>query len=281
MKILVADVFLRGKLNQGWKEGYVLKYALENLGHICDVYGPDADFSELEIPILYKNYDFVIITENYPQHSGWRWWNWSEVKIPKVFWAIDTHLIDFKNFIENSKIEYVAFNNKSHMDKTSISSKKIWLPYAVSKKHYNLEFNENKIYDITFIGNITKERQDYINRFNIKHINAFGIEYVKEMKRSKICFNKSISDDLNAKYFEILGAGSFMLTNTNESFFNFVDRNEYIEKMFYYNDDDLRDKFHYYLENEDERELIAKMANKFILENHTFESRIEIILENL
>ena len=138
-----------------------------------------------------------------------------------------------------------------------------------------------KKYDLTFIGGLNEERQKYIDKFGIKHISAFGRDYVEEIKRSKICFNKSISHDLNAKYFEILGAGSFMLTNENKSFLEFVDNNEYIEKMFYYSDDDLQDKINYYLKNEDERDFIAKKANEFILENHTFESRIKIILENV
>ena len=110
MRILIADVFLRGRPNEGWKEGYVLKYALENLGHQCDVYGPDADFSELEIPNVYKNYDLVIISENYPGYSGWKWWNWIEVTIPKVFWAIDTHLVNFVSFIDSNKIDYDRSN---------------------------------------------------------------------------------------------------------------------------------------------------------------------------
>ena len=281
MRILIADVFLRGRANEGWKEGYVLKYALENLGHQCDVYGPDADFNELEIPNVQKEYDLAIISENYPSYSGWKWWNWAEVTIPKVLWAIDTHLVDFVRFIEDSRIDYVAFNNKVDMDNMSINAKKLWMPYAVSKKHYNIDFDEPKKYDLTFIGGLNDERRRYVDRFGIKHISAFGTDYVKEIKRSKICFNKSISHDLNAKYFEILGAGSFMLTNENSSFLDFVGKNEHIEKMFYYSDDDLQDKISYYLKNEDERELIAKKANEFILENHTFESRVKIILENV
>lgn len=79
MKILIADIFLRGRPNQGWKEGYVLKYAFENLGHECLVAGPDAEISELEIPIISNEYDFVIISENYPSYSGWKWWNWKDI----------------------------------------------------------------------------------------------------------------------------------------------------------------------------------------------------------
>jgi hypothetical protein len=281
MKILIADIFLRGRPNQGWKEGYVLKYALENLGHECLVAGPDAEISELEIPNIANQFDLVIISENYPSYSGWKWWNWKEIKIPKLFWAIDTHIVNFKPFIEDNSIDFVAFNNKSDMDTMSIKSKKIWFPYAVSKYHYDIDFNESKKYDVTFIGGITNERQRLIDKFNIKHISAFGDDYVKEMKRSKICFNKSISHDLNAKYFEILGSGSFMLTNYNDSFFDFVEENSYIEKMFYIDENDLSKKIDYYLNNNEEREEIAKKANEYIIQNHTFESRIKIILDNV
>jgi spore maturation protein CgeB len=281
MKILIADVLLAGKPNSDWKEGYVLKYAFENLGHECIVAGPHAEISEVYIPEISKNYDLVIISENYPAYSGWKWWNWSEVKIPKLFWAIDTHLVDYSPFVNGSNIDFVAFNNKCDMDKFNSNAKKIYMPYAVSKKHYDIEFNEPKKYDTTFIGGMTQDRESYINRFNIKHISAFGSDYVKEMKRSRICFNRSISHDLNAKYFEIIGSGTFMLTNKNDSFLEIVDNNESINKMIYNDDEDLRAKIDYYLKNEDEREYHAKIAKDYIFENHSFESRAKLILNNV
>jgi spore maturation protein CgeB len=280
MKILIADILLHGKPHSDWKEGYEFKYAFENLGHSCDVYGPYSDLSEELIPQNYNNYDFVLITENYPNSSGWKWWDWSSVKIPKVFWAIDTHLVNYVPFIVNSNINYVGFNNFSDMEKYNINSKKFWLPYGISSKRYTTEKVE-KIYNVSFIGSLTEERKHYINKYNINHFLSFGPEYIKKMKQSKICFNKSMSYDLNAKMLEIIGSGSFMLSNYSNEFIKSVDGNEDIKKMMYINEEDFLNKMNYYLENEDEREIIASRAQKFILENHSFESRAKLILKNI
>jgi hypothetical protein len=280
MKILIADVLLAGKPNHDWKEGYELCYAFRNLGHECDVAGPNGNISETEIPNIYNNYDFVIITENYPQYTGWKWWNWKDVKIPKLFWAIDTHLINFLPWLQESNIEYVAFNNPDDIDKYKLENS-FWMPYAASVKHQMIEYTNEKIRDLVFIGGMLPERQRICDKFKIECLNAYGPEYIKEMQASKICFNQSMSYDINAKYFEILASGSFMLTNYNEHFHKYMDYNEDIEKMFYYSEDNLGEKIEYYLENEEEREEIALRVKEFIYKKHTWENRAMLILENI
>lgn len=280
MKILIADVLLVGKPNYNWKEGYELCYAFRNLGHDCDVVGPNGTICETEIPTIYKNYDFVIITENYPQYSGWKWWNWKDVKIPKVFWAIDTHLIDFLPWINDSNIEYVAFNNPDDIQKYNLNNS-FWMPYAASRKHQMIEYTNSKIRDIVFIGGMLPERQRICDKFNIECLNAYGPEYIKEMQSSKICFNQSMSYDINGKYFEILASGSFMLTNYNEHFHKYMEYNKDIEKMFYYSEEDLGEKIKYYLNNNEEREEIALRAKNYLYEKHTWENRASLIIENI
>lgn len=280
MKILIADVLLAGKPNYNWKEGYELCYAFRNLGHDCDVVGPNGTICETEIPTIYKNYDFVIITENYPQYSGWKWWNWKDVKIPKVFWAIDTHLIDFLPWINDSNIEYVAFNNPDDIQKYNLNNS-FWMPYAASRKHQMIEYTNSKIRDIVFIGGMLPERQRICDKFNIECLNAYGPEYIKEMQSSKICFNQSMSYDINGKYFEILASGSFMLTNYNEHFHKYMEYNKDIEKMFYYSEEDLGEKIKYYLNNNEEREEIALRAKNYLYEKHTWENRASLIIENI
>lgn len=65
MKILIADVLIEGRDNYDWKEGYELCYAFRNKGHECDVAGPrSGQISDLDIPKIANNYDFIMITEN-------------------------------------------------------------------------------------------------------------------------------------------------------------------------------------------------------------------------
>lgn len=279
MKILIADILLNGE-HSDWKEGYELCYALRNLGHECDVYGPNGEKSELEIPLVAHLYDLVIITENYPGYSNWKWWDWKSVKTPKLFWAIDTHLVNFLPWLQDAGINYVAFNNPQDLEKYKLPNS-FWMPYAASKTHHMIKYTEDKVRDVVFIGGMIPERKRLCDKFGIEHINAFGPNYIREMQASKICFNLSMSYDINAKYFEILSTGSFMLTNYNEHFHKFLDYNEYVEKMFYHSEEDLGNKIKYYLENEEEREKIAKEVYSFIYENHTYDNRAKLILEKI
>jgi hypothetical protein len=266
MKILIADVLLKDKPHSDWKEGWEFYYAFKNLGYECEIAGKNCPIPETEIPNIANKFDLVIITENYPRHhSGWSWWNWKSINTKKLFWAIDTHLINYNNWISNDKIDYVAFNNLSDMKKYQIKNS-FWMPYAASSIHHCKQYTDIKDKDAVFIGGITDDRKKICDKFGIQHINAFGEDYIRQMQSAKICFNKSISYDINAKYFEILGSGTFMLTNYNENFFNFVDRNPFIEKMFYHSED---------------REYIASEAKRYVYENHTYEQRAKLILDSI
>jgi hypothetical protein len=280
MKILIADILLVGQKNIDWKEGYELCYAFRNLGHECDVAGRNGEISEMEIPLIANKYELIIITENYPHNSGWRWWNWHEIKTPKMFWAIDTHLVDYLPWIKHAGIDYVAFNNPQDMIRYNLKNS-FWMPYAASRKHQMIQYTDEKIRDTVFIGGMLPERKRICVKFNIECLNVYGPDYIKEMQASKICFNLSMSYDINAKYFEILSSGSFMLTNYNDYFYKFVNNNEDIGKMFYKDENDLGEKIKYYLEHEKEREEIAKRAKDYIYENHSWENRAKLILEKI
>lgn len=281
MKILCVDRLLKGRPHADWKEGWEMFYAFNKIGVECDIAGLDCPISEEYIPEIQKYYDFIIVTENHQyEPPGWKWWNWEQITTPKMFWAIDTHTKDFLPWLKYCEFDYVGLNNKQDLDKYN-KIKRFYLPYGVSSKHYSINIANKKAYDITFIGSLTPERQRYINEFNMKHIMAFGYDYVREIQKSKICFNKSVSYDLNAKYFEIMASGTFMLSNYNEILLNFVKHNKYIEQMMYRNDDELKYKINYYLKHEDEREDIAINAKKYIIENHSYENRCRVLWNNI
>jgi spore maturation protein CgeB len=79
-------------------------------------------------------------------------------------------------------------------------------------------------------------------------------------------------DFLNPRVYEILGCGGFQL----------VDRRRYLEGVFedgkdlvvFETVDDLRKKIKYYLENEDERLVIAAHGRETVVRNHTYERRV-------
>jgi hypothetical protein len=279
MKILIADVLLAGRPHADWKEGYELCYAFRNLGHECDVAGPHGSIPETRIPDIANEYDMVVITENYPEASGWKWWDWAGIRIPKLFWAIDTHLVDYRPWIRQAGIDLVAFNNPGDMEHYGLEDS-FFMPYGASRRHYLNQYAEQMTRDLVFIGAMTPERRRLCEKFGIECISAFGAEYVREMQSSRICFNQSMSYDINAKYIDILASGSFMLANYNEPFHRFVDYREDIGRMFYHSEDDLGDKIRYYLEHEDERISLARTARDYIFKNHSWENRAQLILDN-
>lgn len=280
VKILICDRLLKGKPHSDWKEGWELYYAFNRLGIKCDIAGMDCPIPENEIPKIADNYDFIMVTENcHEGDGGWQWWKWENIKTPKMFWAIETHYKDFVKWLTDSKFDYVGLNNKSDIPKYG-NFKSFYYPYGVSKR-YAEKIGEGKKYGITFIGGITEERKTYLKRFGIQQMSAFGKDYIKCMQESKICFNKSVSYDLNAKNLEVLATGTFLLTNYNEYLDEITKDNPLVQNIFYNDDNELKRKIEYYLKNDEERETMAKQIQEYILNNHSYENRAELLIKEI
>jgi len=278
VKILFVDRHLKGRPNATQKEGEELYRAALRLGHEAALAGKDYPHDEYTISNIAKSFDLIIVSENYPEApEPWGWWNWSDINTPKVFWAIDTHLKNFDNWISDSHFDLVAYNNKNHIT-SNRQAKGLWMPYGASDMVLSLPIYK-KFRDIAFIGTLTPKRKQIINRLNIPHIQAYGKDYYKAIGETTICFNFSISDDLNAKYFEIPACGSFMLTNFNESFaslfYDFPDQ----EKMFYKSLFFLKKKIRKLLEDKDDLERIAQRFKGEILKMHMFDNRLINLIE--
>lgn len=272
-RILCCDIRLAGKPHHDWKEGYELMYAFRNLGYTCDVAGPNGfEYSELDIPRIAPSYDLIIVTENYPEGT-WRWWDWARIRTPKLYWAIDTHV---RTFPWLAQFDFVAYNIRDHVQ----TPRGFWLPYALSTVHQRDVTVQPKVYDTVFLGNlnVSPRRRELCARFGIQHLEAYGAEYIVRMKQARICFNNSISLDINAKYFDIMGSGTFMLTNYNQSLVDLFDGNADLLACMYRTDEEIGEKIKYYLEHEDEREAIAKRLYDYVWTHHTWEARAERIL---
>jgi glycosyltransferase involved in cell wall biosynthesis len=296
MRILCADIRLAGKPHHDWKEGYELMYAFRALGIHCDVAGPNGyDYTELDIPRIAPSYDLIIITENYPRPDIWKWWNWNAIRTPKLFWAIDTHLVDYRPFVEESRIDFVGFGIQKHLELYAAhwnslamrfrrpSPKPLLMYYALSKVHQWDPSLYPKEHGVIFLGslNVDPRRKQLCDKFGIEHRTAFGADYVMTMKKAKICFNLSISEDINAKYFEIMGSGSFMLSNYNAELLALFGNNPDLRACMYSSEDEIGEKIKYYLEHEEEREAIAKRLYDIVWSEHTWENRARHILRSV
>lgn len=279
MKILVVDRLLRGKPNADWKEGWEFFYAFNEMGHQADIAGPDCPIDDKYIPEIADAYDFIMITENYwscMQPTPWKFWGWDKIKTFKIFWAVDTHLIDYTQWVKEAGIDLIACNNRIDLNKFSCPS--FWLPYGVSDRHFGIKNEPGKKRDIAFIGSLnTAERRSIVSELKAEHVSAFGRDYVREIQASKICINAPISYDLNAKSLEIMAAGSFLLTRTCPFLSMLID-SPFLDCMMWLDLEDLAAKIDHFLRNDHYRETLVSIAREEVLKKHTWKNRAQEIL---
>lgn len=90
---------------------------------------------------------------------------------------------------------------------------------------------------------------------------------------------RSIHNGIPLRVFEILGSGGFLLSNYQSDFADcYIAGEDYI---YYENIKDLTNKIDYYLSHDKERSEIASNGLKKTMENHTYEHRLELMLESV
>jgi len=165
---------------------------------------------------------------------------------------------------------------------------------------------DKKIYDIVFVGSLHQVHRSRIpflkkisdvfkSNFHIwtqSHYSlpselrenfrgaVFNIDYYYVLSRSKIVLNHHGSIlpwAHNLRLFETTGVGSFLLTDNLPGIDELFEVGKEVET--YNNADDCIDKIKYYLSHDEEREEIAKEGQKRVLREHTYEKRIEKLVE--
>ena len=146
---------------------------------------------------------------------------------------------------------------------------------------------QTKKYDITFIGCINNRlwpKRSFLlerlallgNKYNVNiQSGIWGEKYFNILKQSKIVFNCTVSEAINIRTFEGLSAGSFLLTNKNEEIVKYFQDNVHLGL---YTDDNLEEKIEYYLQNDIERESIAKKGVEQVRQFHKAESRVKELI---
>jgi len=122
--------------------------------------------------------------------------------------------------------------------------------------------------DVLFVGNmqpaVQRERLAWLARLGalsdrwqiVVTTGAYDESYRALLNRARIAFNRSIRGECNRRTFEATAAGAllFQEADNREIAAYFQDRKEYVA----YGPDNLEELLVYYLENEDERRMIAK-----------------------
>lgn len=189
---------------------------------------------------------------------------------------------------------------------------------GISSEYFKIAFDprilqkvkpQKRIYDLTFVGSFSSAHSegtkllevvarsipihvwgqgiDYLDtdsplRKNY-HGQAWGLEMYKILAQSKIVINRHIdvaeNYANNMRLYETTGMGAMLLTDSKHNLndlFN-IDR----EIITYKNTNELLKKIGYFLNNDEEREKIAKQGQKRTLTDHTYNKRMEELIQIL
>lgn len=203
---------------------------------------------------------------------------------PSIYWASDTHL-GYQHRLETAKkFDHVFVAQKKAVgDFERDGVKAEWLPHAFEPLAYDLQEPLIKKYDVCFIGHINNEKRiEFLDRM-FKEFPSFWYgqklfnDAAKKFGESKICLNISHSDDLNMRTFEVMGTGSFLLTEYVPSMEELFQ--DGVHLAWYKTIDEAIDKAKFYLKNEDLRNEIAKKGYQEVILNHTIDNRLDRMLQ--
>jgi len=102
-------------------------------------------------------------------------------------------------------------------------------------------------------------------------------EVTQILKNSKIVVNNHQNRVLNLRVYEATSAGALLITDYSDDLPHMYKIGS--EVIVYKNKNDLFNKVKYYLENNSQREKIAKAGYKRQNKNHTYEKRIKEMIK--
>lgn len=228
-----------------------------------------------------------------------------------IIWIYDSvkRLPHLKNKYEYyDYVYYFEGSDSAYFDKNGIKSS--FLPLCADDKVYH-PVNEKKNIDISFVGNLSDQRIRFLlnikenfpeSVFKVygrvplfytklnpngksvkKYSDMFLNQYIapqdanKLYAKSKICINVHNGQTkfgANMRLFEIMAAKGFQI----------VDHNDYIASQFencvvtYRNENELIDIIKYYLEHDDERNVISEAGYRKVFESELFYHRAKQII---
>lgn len=210
-----------------------------------------------------------------------------EAGVIKLLYIIDTHtqinldlyLCRFADAVFCAQFDAVAAIKPICRNTT-------WLPLGCSEKWHRAE-NAHPLYDLSFIGGVNdSKREKYLSFLQERYAGRSFIgraeksDIGKIYSSSRIVFNVSTNNDINMRFFEALCSGALLITervhnNGMEQLLQGVDEPICV---FFETLEEAVSQIDYYLEHEDEREIIARRGRQFA-ESQTYVSRMKTILE--
>ena len=260
MKILFVGVFTEGSTNNSQRD------CIRNLGHSVEEFSYR---SEKNINVKLQNkkdYDIVLIAKgNGLSEHTMKQLKKNNKKI--IYWFMDPA----QTFTSEMAMK-TYYSDKSFFDKP----KALELAKKYNKKSYyvcegyddsiDCLQNVEKKYDVTFIGDVYGNRKNILE--NLKEVkiitSAYGLQHSIEVGKSKINLNICTDNCASDRVYKVLAAGGFLLSDDWEGrdLTGLVDGQDLV---IYKDLKDLQEKIIYYLNNDNQRNIISKNGmNKII-----------------
>ncbi len=207
---------------------------------------------------------------------------------PKVYLSIDTWQSP-RDYFDARLYDFVFVAQREYVPRLRATGSRnvYWLPLGCNPAvHYPARVA--KTCDIAFagalVGGVHEERRRLITalqrRFTVRsHQRVYGEALCRACCRGRFVFNHSAVSDLNMRVFETLAMKSVLLTNRDSArnglFDLFQDGNHL---LVYDNEDHLVSLVERYLDDETERERIARAGYDEVMAKHTYAHRVQTML---
>ena len=211
-----------------------------------------------------------------------------QLPLPKAAYLIDTHINLEMHLQLARQFDVIFLAQREYVEQFRKSGIKNvhWLPLGCDPQIHGA-LKVSKLYDVGFAGSITKShahdrRRELLEKLkstvNLEVRRVFLEEMAHLFSSSRIVFNNAIKNDLNMRVFEALCSGSLLLTDDAEGVSDlFTDKKDLV----IYNDANIAELARYYLENDDEREEIARAGREKVLAHHTYAHRADKMVETM
>lgn len=168
-----------------------------------------------------------------------------------------------------------------------------FLAHAVEAELFEHDVELERIFDVGWVGRLTGKYYSLRRRIvpalseKFKMNDIFSFYPPEEMsniyRQSRIVVNISRDDylqDANLRCFEAMASGALLITPTPTelSEIGFSDGIHYVG---FQKESELYEKVEYYLKHDQERQIIAQNARNLVLQEHTYDTRVQTILDLL
>ena len=202
-----------------------------------------------------------------------------------AWYAIDSHT-DYKKHLYLSRLFDVTFvAQKEYLDKMMEDGvrRAHWLPLACEPSIYPSETLPRQ-WDIAYVGSsdpsVHPVRHQLLDALSKSFPKMWrGRATVQEMgkiySQARLVFNKSLNNDVNMRFFEAMGSGAVLLTDSvsNNGVDELFQKNEHYFE--YHDEEELLELAKKLLANPGQLEKLGLASKAWVLQHHTYAQRAQ------